>query len=76
MNKQKQKIAQRYRNVSWGRLYWNSKNTRYRRLFDAGDVAVVKDGPITIHYTTTKALINEIESMEREQFYGVKKQRG
>lgn len=69
MNKRRQEITRRYRKVCWGRLYWNSKNSRFRRLFDAGDVAViVTTTGLRIHYWTLDALVNEIESMEREQY--------
>lgn len=59
----KNAISKRYRKVSWGRLYWKHRNSSLT-IFESGDVAVVRNGTLTIHYKTVNALLSDISKHE------------
>lgn len=60
---QRREITRRFRRVAWGRLYWRFRNPRMRR-FDSDDIAIVRNGVVTTHYKTLKALVADIEEAE------------
>lgn len=64
---QKTDIIKRWRNLGtarWGRLYWRRNNMRWRDTFDSDDVCIVRDPPLTTHYKTLDALLEDIEYAE------------
>jgi len=58
-------IVRRFRKVAWGRLYWRRNNPNSRQ-FDSDDIAMVRNGVVTTHYTSTTALLEDIEREEQE----------
>lgn len=58
-------ITKRYRRVSWGRLYWKTRNWHMRNRFDSDDVCITHNGTLTIHYKSIDGLLRDIEYAER-----------
>lgn len=58
-------LRQRFRKVAWGRLTWVTHFGRRTQFMDSDDVAIVRDGTMTIHYKTLAAFIEDLEEAER-----------
>jgi hypothetical protein len=61
-------ILRRWRSVRWPdeRLYWNRRsNMRVNSHFEHGDIAIIRNGVLTVHFTKLSALIEYI--CEREE---------
>jgi hypothetical protein len=47
-----------------GRLYWKRSNWRWRNFFDSDDVAVWRDGTMSMHFKEWSAIEEFIEYCE------------
>lgn len=61
MTAQRKEITRLWRKHGWGRLYWKAHNSHWRNFWNSEDVAAVRDGPVSIHFQSIDAIMEEIE---------------
>ena len=65
MAERERELAERWRKVGWGRLYFKHRNWRWRNFWDSDDVAAARDGAVSMHFKSWKALEEHIAECEK-----------
>lgn len=68
----KQKIVRLWRKYGPGRLYWKNANPRWRNCWDSEDVAMWRDGVVSMHFHSYRALQEFLMDLMIEQNAGEK----